>query len=154
MINPPLVSTAVGVVAPARAGMASGVNSTFRQVGIATGIAALGSIFSHQVAAGLHDKLAGTPAAGQSDQIADAVTGGQVGAVIQQAPAAVRPTLADAATSSFVDALNHIVLIGAGTAFVVGVLCLVLIRQKDFVQHGAPRRARAPRSRRKSSPPA
>ena len=49
MINPPLASTAVGVVAPARAGMASGVNSTFRQVGIATGIAALGSIFSHQV---------------------------------------------------------------------------------------------------------
>ena len=71
MINPPLVSTAVGVVAPARAGMASGVNSTFRQVGIATGIAALGSIFSHQVAAGLQDKLAGTPAAGQSDQIAE-----------------------------------------------------------------------------------
>ena len=142
MINPPLVSTAVGVVAPARAGMASGVNSTFRQVGIATGIAALGSIFSHQVAGGLHDKLAGTPAAGQSDQIADAVTGGQVGAVIQQAPAAVRPTLADAATSSFVEALNHIVLIGAGTAFVVGALCLVLIRQKDFVQHGAPAAAR------------
>jgi EmrB/QacA subfamily drug resistance transporter len=138
MINPPLVSTAVGVVAPARAGMASGVNSTFRQVGIATGIAALGSIFSHQVAAGLQDRLAGTPAAGRSDQIASAVTGGQVGAVIEQAPAAARPTLADAATSSFVDALNHIGLIAAVLAFVVGALCLVLIRQKDFVQQGAP----------------
>jgi EmrB/QacA subfamily drug resistance transporter len=138
MINPPLVSTAVGVVAPARAGMASGVNSTFRQVGIATGIAALGSIFSHQVAAGLQDKLAGTPAADRSEQIAEAVTGGQVAAVIQQAPAAVRPTLADAATSSFVDALNHIGLIAAVLAFVVGALCLVLIRQQDFVGHGAP----------------
>jgi hypothetical protein len=31
--------------------MASGVNSTFRQVGIATGIAALGAIFSHSVGA-------------------------------------------------------------------------------------------------------
>ena len=143
MINPPLVSTAVGVVAPARAGMASGVNSTFRQVGIATGIAALGSIFSHQVAAGLHDKLAGTPVAGRSGQIADAVTGGQVATVIEQAPPAVRPTLADAATSSFVDALNHIVLIGAGTAFVVGLLCLLLIRQKDFVTHGGPPAAEA-----------
>ena len=138
MINPPLVSTAVGVVAPARAGMASGVNSTFRQVGIATGIAALGSIFSHQVAAALQDKLAGTPAAGQSDRIAEAVTGGQVAAVIEQAPAAVRPTLADAATSSFVEALNHIGLIAAVLAFAVGALCLVLIRQQDFVQHGAP----------------
>jgi EmrB/QacA subfamily drug resistance transporter len=138
MINPPLVSTAVGVVAPARAGMASGVNSTFRQVGVATGIAALGSIFSHQVTSGLQDRLAGTPAAAQSGQLADAVTGGQVAAVIQQAPPALRPTLADAALSSFVDALNHIGLIAAVTAFVVGGLCLVLIRQKDFVGHGAP----------------
>ena len=70
-------------------------------------------------------------------------------AVIQQAPAAVRPTLADAATSSFVDALNHIVLIGAGTAFVVGVLCLVLIRQQDFVQS----RVRPPRGRSPKAPP-
>src|SRR5215831_9537751 len=37
-INPPLASTAVGVVEPRRAGMASGINSTFRQVGIATAL--------------------------------------------------------------------------------------------------------------------
>ena len=47
LINVPLASTAVGVVEPARAGMASGINSTLRQVGIATGVAALGAIFSH-----------------------------------------------------------------------------------------------------------
>jgi EmrB/QacA subfamily drug resistance transporter len=51
LINTPLASTAVGVVEPARAGMASGINSTLRQVGIATGVAALGAIFSHQAAA-------------------------------------------------------------------------------------------------------
>ncbi|HEY6691323.1 MAG TPA: MFS transporter [Solirubrobacteraceae bacterium] len=51
LVNVPLASTAVAVVEPARAGMASGVNSTFRQVGIATGIAALGAIFSHSVGA-------------------------------------------------------------------------------------------------------
>ena len=49
LVNVPLATTAVAVVEPARAGMASGVNSTFRQVGIATGIAALGAIFSHSV---------------------------------------------------------------------------------------------------------
>ncbi len=53
MINPPLASTAVGVVSVDRSGMASGINSTLRQVGIATGIAALGSIFSTQVADGV-----------------------------------------------------------------------------------------------------
>ena len=31
LVNPPLASTAVGVVAPQRAGMASGINSTFRR---------------------------------------------------------------------------------------------------------------------------
>src|SRR4051795_12379578 len=55
LINVPLASTAVGVVEPARAGMASGINSTFRQVGIATGVAALGAIFSHHAGTGLRN---------------------------------------------------------------------------------------------------
>ncbi|HEY7486746.1 MAG TPA: MFS transporter [Streptosporangiaceae bacterium] len=46
LVNVPLASTAVGVVEPARAGMASGINGTLRQVGVATGIAALGSILA------------------------------------------------------------------------------------------------------------
>ncbi len=49
LINPPLASTAIGVVPPERSGMASGINSTFRQVGIATGIAGLGAVFEHKV---------------------------------------------------------------------------------------------------------
>jgi MFS family permease len=46
LVNPPLASTAVGVVAPQQAGMASGINSTFRQVGTATGSALLGTLFT------------------------------------------------------------------------------------------------------------
>jgi EmrB/QacA subfamily drug resistance transporter len=49
LVNAPLASTAVGVVEPRRAGMASGINNTFRQVGIATGIAGLGAIFQHKL---------------------------------------------------------------------------------------------------------
>jgi EmrB/QacA subfamily drug resistance transporter len=45
LVNAPLAVAAVGVVEPRRAGMASGINNTFRQVGIATGIAGLGAIF-------------------------------------------------------------------------------------------------------------
>ena len=48
LVNPPLASTAVGVVAPG-GGMASGISSTFRQVGTATGIALLGTLFSNDV---------------------------------------------------------------------------------------------------------
>src|SRR2546428_641125 len=54
MVNPPLATTAVGVVEPRRAGMASGVNNTFRQVGIATGIAGLGALFQSRIQSKLH----------------------------------------------------------------------------------------------------
>jgi EmrB/QacA subfamily drug resistance transporter len=144
MINVPLASTAVGVVAPERSGMASGVNSTFRQVGIATGIAALGSIFSHQVASGIHSALAGTPAAAQASRVAEAVTNGQIQAVLAQAPASARANIEAAATGSFVDALNHITTIAAAIALVAGICCLFLIRARDFVGAQGPAAEKAP----------
>ena len=49
MVNPVLASASVAVVPFQRSGMASGTNSTFRQVGIATGIAALGAVFASQI---------------------------------------------------------------------------------------------------------
>src|SRR3954451_16784270 len=49
LVNPPPVSTAVSTVRQERAGMASGINNTFRQIGIATGIAGLGAIFASRV---------------------------------------------------------------------------------------------------------
>ena len=48
-VNAPLATTAVSTVQVERAGMASGINNTFRQVGIATGIAGLGAIFASEV---------------------------------------------------------------------------------------------------------
>src|ERR1700761_6966576 len=50
LVNPPLASTAVGVVDPRFAGRASGTNSPSRQVGIATSVAALGSILATHTA--------------------------------------------------------------------------------------------------------
>ena len=60
-VNAPLASTAVSTVRVERAGMASGINNTFRQIGIATGIAALGAIFASKV-----DPRAFAPHAGPS----------------------------------------------------------------------------------------
>lgn len=134
MINPPLASTAVGVVAPAQAGMASGINNTSRQVGIATGIAALGSIFANRVVGGVRSALAGTPGEAQADQIAGAVIGGKLDAVLAQAPASARQAIADAATAGFVDALNDIAMIAATIAFASAVLTGLLIRQRDFFE--------------------
>jgi EmrB/QacA subfamily drug resistance transporter len=44
LANPAVTYAALGVVPAARSGMASGVNNTFRQVGLALGIAALGAL--------------------------------------------------------------------------------------------------------------
>jgi EmrB/QacA subfamily drug resistance transporter len=148
LINPPLASTAVGVVTVDRSGMASGVNSTFRQVGIATGIAALGSIFSQQVADAVRPALSGKVPSQALEGLTGALSGGQVHAAAEGAQQAASKAGGDQAgqqafdlvnrigTSGVVDALNHIILIAAAIAFVSGALCLVLIRQKDFVVRG------------------
>jgi EmrB/QacA subfamily drug resistance transporter len=133
LVNTPLASTAVGVVHPRRAGMASGINNTFRQVGIAAGVAALGSIFATQIRHGVASSLAGTPLARSTHQIATAVSSGNVGHVLAHAPRGVRARLAAASTSSFVHALNDILLIAAVVAFIGAVVASTLIRRKDFV---------------------
>ena len=63
LVNPALATAAIGVVEPRRAGMASGINSTFRQVGIATGIAGLGALFQHKVASTFIEQARGRAAA-------------------------------------------------------------------------------------------
>src|ERR1700761_5214264 len=81
LVNPPLASTAIGVVPPQKAGMASGVNSTFRQIGIAAGIAAYGSIFTVAIQSHLASAL---PAAlkGQTASMVGAIRQGSVGQLI------------------------------------------------------------------------
>jgi EmrB/QacA subfamily drug resistance transporter len=142
LVNVPLASTAVGVVEPARAGMASGINSTLRQVGIATGIAALGSIFASQLRDSVAASLAGTPVAGHAHQVADAISSGQVSGAIASAPAPARAVVANAAQAGFVDGLNLILLIGAIVSFAGAALALALIRQRDYA--AAPTGAPAP----------
>lgn len=49
--TPVLVSAALATVPPQRAGMAGGAVNTFRQFGLAMGVAVLGTLFSHRVSA-------------------------------------------------------------------------------------------------------
>jgi EmrB/QacA subfamily drug resistance transporter len=132
-INVPLASTAVGVVPARQAGMASGVNSTFRQVGIATGVAALGSIFSARITDSLTDLLAVGPLAARAQELALAATGGQVSQALTGLPPEQQAIAMAAVQQSFATSLNDILLIGAALAFVSAVFALVLIRSKDFV---------------------
>jgi predicted MFS family arabinose efflux permease len=53
VISPALAAAMVSVLPVERGGLASGINNTFRQLGIAIGIAGLGAIFQHHVSGAL-----------------------------------------------------------------------------------------------------
>ncbi len=144
LVNPALASTAVGVVPPQRSGMASGINSTFRQVGIATGIAILGAIFESAIASKLAPALSGSAAAGHSGSIAHAVAAGGAQQVIQGVPGTVRGRATLAIHSAFAGAMNDILLVAGIVALVGCVLGLVLVRGRDFVASGQPERKAEP----------
>jgi EmrB/QacA subfamily drug resistance transporter len=127
MTNPAIGSVAVGVVEPAKAGMASGINNTFRQVGIATGIAALGAVFQSDIASrlpnGSHGAAEGVASAGP----AAAASGG--------------PQAVDAAREAFVGAFNELLLIGGIIALAGAAIGLLLTRPRDLITEGAPEEA-------------
>jgi EmrB/QacA subfamily drug resistance transporter len=130
--NPPMASTAIAVVEPRRAGMASGVNNTARQLGTATGIAAFGALFEHRVAARLHGAIPGGHDAVQ------AVASGNFAAAIAHVPSRAHDAAELAARQAFISALNEVLLVGVGVLFVAAVLCLALIRGRDFARAPQP----------------
>jgi hypothetical protein len=118
------------VVEPARSGMAAGINNTFRQVGISTGIAGLGAIFQARVESKATTLLtaSGMPG-GRAEAIAHSIA-------TQQSGPRGGGAVANAAQVSFISALNEILLVGMVIAFVGAVLGTLLVRSEDFA-HGA-----------------
>jgi hypothetical protein len=138
LVNVPLASTAVGVVEPARAGMASGINSTLRQVGIATGIATLGSLFTARLRDTAAHELARTSLSAQAHQIASGLGGAKGAGALNGAPPAAQRLVGDAARTGFVGGLNLILLVGAVIALAAAVTSVLLIRARDFVTEDGP----------------
>jgi MFS family permease len=149
-VNPVLASSAISVVPPERSGMASGANSTFRQLGIATGIAALGSVFQSQIQHRTMDALAATPAGravaahGGAALQGAIVSGGLHQAAAAIPSAAARQALLQAYRVGFAGSMNHLMVIGAVTAFVGAIGSIALVRQRDFVPSYTPSAAPTP----------
>jgi EmrB/QacA subfamily drug resistance transporter len=131
MTNPMIAEAALAVVPPARAGMASGINSTFRQVGIATGVASLGAVFQSQI----QSNLGAIPANARGD-FADAVSSGAIDQAVASTPQDFHGRALDAANHAFVTGFNEILLIGSAVAIVGGLLGMALVRKRDFVAAG------------------
>jgi EmrB/QacA subfamily drug resistance transporter len=134
MVNPPLASTAVGVVAPQRSGMASGVNTTFRQIGIATGIAAYGSIFASSLQHKLDHALAGTPSLQRLlPEVVTDIQQGDAARAIGAVPDQLRAPLIAGIHSSFADTLDLLLVVSAVLALAGAASALSLIRSRDMV---------------------
>jgi EmrB/QacA subfamily drug resistance transporter len=138
LATPALASTAVGVVPPQLSGMASGASNTARQLGLATGIAGLGSIFQSKIQSTLTPLLAGTPASSHVHELARAVASGGTGRVLQEVPPAAHDKVAGAAHHAFVTGFNTIALVSVVIAALGAVAGYVLIRSRDFVAAGRP----------------
>jgi EmrB/QacA subfamily drug resistance transporter len=138
MVNPPLASTAVGVVPPQQAGMASGINSTFRQVGIATGIALLGTLFSNQVSSYVLGHVDAIPGlSGKGPELATAIRSGDVGSALGGLPAGARVPAEQLARAAFTAGLDRILLVAAAIAVVSAVVAITTIRSRDFARPGS-----------------
>ena len=126
LVNPPLAATAVSVVEPRRAGMASGINNTFRQIGIATGIAALGAIFQSRIAS--HLVSAGFSSAKAHELAPQIATSGQF--------SSGNPATSAISHASFIHGLNSIFFVAAFVLFAGAILAFALVRGRDFVASG------------------
>jgi len=138
LVSPSLAQVSVGIVPPWQSGMASGVNTTFRQLGLVTGIAGLGAIFQHQILTHITASLRGTQEAYLTPSFANTVSSGGTVTYIEKAPEAFSATLKHAASVAYSSGLSEIVTIAGVIAIVGAVLGAALVRRRDLVGFGPP----------------
>jgi EmrB/QacA subfamily drug resistance transporter len=127
--NPGIGQAAIAVVPVQKSGMGSGINTTFRQVGIATGVAALGAIFQARVDSKLRELLPNAP-----DGLGELVASGGSKAAAAATPPDIHARVVQASNEAFVSGFNEIVMIAAVVSFVGAALGFFLVRSRDFVQ--------------------
>ncbi len=127
--NPGIGQAAIAVVPVEKSGMGSGINTTFRQVGIATGVAALGAVFQSRVDSKLNALLPNAP-----DGLGELVASGGSEAAAAAVPPGIHNQVVQASNEAFVSGFNEIILIAAILSFLGAALGFLLVRSRDFVQ--------------------
>ena len=129
--NPGIGQAAIAVVPVEKSGMGSGINTTFRQVGIATGVAGLGAVFQSQVNSKIAELVPRAPK-GLGEAVA---SGGSRAVEALPLPKSIPPAkVAHAADVAFVSGFNSIILIAAVVSFAGAILGFALTRSEDFVE--------------------
>ncbi|MEZ5078195.1 MAG: MFS transporter [Solirubrobacterales bacterium] len=127
--TPGIGQAAIAVVPVEKSGMGSGINTTFRQAGVATGVAALGALFQSRIDVELSELLPGH-APGLGEVVA---SGGSRAAALAVAPAERHEVVA-AADLAFISGLNEVILVAAIVSFAGAICGFLLVRARDFVQ--------------------
>jgi len=134
LVNPVIADVALSTVPDEQSGMATGINDTFRQVGVAVGIAAWGAVFLARGESKLTDLAAGTPAAAgeRPRELIEATSSGNLERALEGVPASARETVETAAREGFLSGFNEILVLGGGLSFAGALLALWLVRQGDM----------------------
>jgi predicted MFS family arabinose efflux permease len=134
LLNPVIADVAVSVAPKDQSGMAAGISNTFRQVGIAVGIAAWGAILVGRGADEVGELLAGTPAAGgeRPRELVEAASSGTLDHALAALPSPGRQVVSTAAGEGFLAGLNHVLTLGALLSFAGAVAALWLVREREI----------------------
>jgi EmrB/QacA subfamily drug resistance transporter len=132
IVNPVIADVALSVVPKEKSGMAAGINDTFRQVGIAVGIAAWGAIFLGVGASKVESVAGGSVSHDQARGLVEATSSGTLPQAVSALPRAVRGKVQNAAEQGFLHGLNEILLLGAIVCFVGSAVALWLVRERDI----------------------
>jgi EmrB/QacA subfamily drug resistance transporter len=129
--NPSRAALAISITEPSKAGVASGINETFQQVGIVVGIAGVGALFQHSVAASFTSSAVGQQLGGAAETAADGISAGSIDAVASAA-GPLREQVLEAARTAFMGGFHDAMALSAGLALAAGLLGFLLIRTQDL----------------------
>ena len=124
-------TVALGAAPQAQSGMAAGLNSMFRMLGLAMGVAALGTILEARTSDRLAELLPGL----DSEAVVDLAATGNVELAAASAPAGLQGEVAVAAQTAFVAGLDAAMLVAALVALAGAALAFLLVRAGDL-HHG------------------
>lgn len=136
LLNPVIADVALSVVPKERSGMAAGINDTFRQVGIAVGIAAWGAIFLGAGASKTQQVAAGAVDGTEARQLVEATSSGALHQAVAAVPPGSRSLVRNAAEQGFLHGLNEVLLLGGILSFAGAVLALWLVREGEIEREG------------------
>ena len=114
--------------------MAAGISNTFRQVGVAVGIAVWGAVFVGRGADRVSELTAGTPAVSgdRPRELVEAASSGNLDQALAAVPPQAQEAVSTAAGEGFLTGFNDVLTLGALLSFAGAALALWLVREGEI----------------------